>query len=107
MPDPERIPTGTGPERRRLSVAEAERGCVPDPFSAEEWAALYQASQDGAAAWAERERERRQGATETAVDVSHLPVGRYRMTDTGTQIVETAWGPAIVGTPKFIIVPEP
>jgi hypothetical protein len=34
---PERLETGTGPLRRRLTLAEAERGALPTPFTKGEW----------------------------------------------------------------------
>lgn len=37
----DRIPTGTGAARRRLTQAEAEAGGVPEPFTDVEWAAMY------------------------------------------------------------------
>ena len=41
----DRIPTGTGPDRRRLTLAEAEAGGLPEPFTRDEWAAMYHRSQ--------------------------------------------------------------
>jgi hypothetical protein len=40
----ERVPTGVGAQRRRLTLAEAEAGCLPDRFTAEEWQAMHAAS---------------------------------------------------------------
>jgi len=40
----DRIATGTGPDRRRLTQAEAEAGGLPEPFTKDEWAAMAQAS---------------------------------------------------------------
>ena len=40
----DRIPTGTGAARRRLTREEAEAGGLPEPMTAEEWAAMYDAS---------------------------------------------------------------
>ena len=40
----DRIPTGTGAARRRLTQAEAEAGGLPEPMTAEEWEAMYNAS---------------------------------------------------------------
>jgi hypothetical protein len=40
----DRIPTGTGAARRRLTREEAEAGGLPEPMTAEEWAAMYHAS---------------------------------------------------------------
>ncbi len=40
----DRIPTGTGAARRRLTRDEAEAGGLPEPMTAEEWAAMYHAS---------------------------------------------------------------
>jgi hypothetical protein len=40
----QRIPTGTGAARRRLTQAEAEAGGLPEPMTAEEWAAMYNTS---------------------------------------------------------------
>jgi hypothetical protein len=40
----DRIPTGTGATRRRLTREEAEAGGLPEPMTAEEWAAMYHAS---------------------------------------------------------------
>jgi hypothetical protein len=33
-----------GAQRRRLTLAEAEAGCLPDRFTAEEWQAMHAAS---------------------------------------------------------------
>jgi hypothetical protein len=35
----DRVDTGTGLQRRRLTTAEAQCGLVPTPFTAEEWRA--------------------------------------------------------------------
>ena len=40
----DRIATGTGASRRRLTLEEAEAGGLPEPFTREEWHAMYQAS---------------------------------------------------------------
>jgi len=40
----QRIYTGTGPDRRRMTWEEASAGCVPQPFTKDEWAAMYRAS---------------------------------------------------------------
>jgi hypothetical protein len=40
----DRIPTGTGAARRRLTREEAEAGGLPEPMTPEEWAAMYYAS---------------------------------------------------------------
>jgi hypothetical protein len=40
----DRIPTGTGAARRRLTREEAEAGGLPEPMTREEWAAMYRAS---------------------------------------------------------------
>ena len=40
----DRIPTGTGPDRRRLTLAEAEAGGLPEPFTRDEWDAMYYTS---------------------------------------------------------------
>jgi len=37
----DRIPTGTGANRRRLTREEAEAGGLPEPFTDVEWAAMY------------------------------------------------------------------
>lgn len=37
-------PTGTGPQRRRLTDAEAQAGIAPEPFTREEWAAMHEAT---------------------------------------------------------------
>jgi hypothetical protein len=42
----DRIPTGTGANRRRLTREEAEAGGLPEPMTPEEWAAMYRASRD-------------------------------------------------------------
>lgn len=36
----ERLATGTGAARRRLTLEEAEAGCLPEPFTRAEWAAM-------------------------------------------------------------------
>jgi hypothetical protein len=38
------LDTGTGTHRRRLTLAEAQRGDRPAPFTADEWAALHAAT---------------------------------------------------------------
>lgn len=40
----DRIPTGTGASRRRLTREEAEAGGLPEPMTPEEWAAMYHTS---------------------------------------------------------------
>lgn len=40
----DRIPTGTGATRRRLTLAEAEAGGLPEPMTREEWRAMADAS---------------------------------------------------------------
>lgn len=40
----DRIPTGTGASRRRLTLAEAEAGGLPEPMTREEWRAMAEAS---------------------------------------------------------------
>jgi hypothetical protein len=40
----DRIPTGTGANRRRLTREEAEAGGLPEPMTPEEWAAMYHTS---------------------------------------------------------------
>lgn len=40
----DRIATGTGPHRRRLTLDEAAAGGLPDPFTRAEWAAMAAAS---------------------------------------------------------------
>ncbi len=40
----DRIPTGTGANRRRLTREEAEAGGLPEPMTPEEWRAMYHAS---------------------------------------------------------------
>ena len=40
----DRIPTGTGASRRRLTREEAEAGGLPEPMTAEEWRLMYEAS---------------------------------------------------------------
>ncbi len=40
----DRIPTGTGANRRRLTREEAEAGGLPEPMTREEWAAMAAAS---------------------------------------------------------------
>jgi hypothetical protein len=49
------LPTGTGASRRRLTLAEAERGERPAPFTKEEWKAMAAATElfPGPAMWAE------------------------------------------------------
>jgi hypothetical protein len=36
--------TGTGPNRRRLTLDEAQRGVQPTPFTVHEWDAMHRAS---------------------------------------------------------------
>lgn len=36
----ERLATGTGAARRRLTLEEAEAGCLPEPFTRAEWAEM-------------------------------------------------------------------
>lgn len=40
----DRVATGTGANRRRLTLEEAEAGGLPEPMTREEWAAMYYAS---------------------------------------------------------------
>jgi hypothetical protein len=40
----DRIPTGTGTARRRLTREEAEAGGLPEPMTREEWRLMYEAS---------------------------------------------------------------
>lgn len=40
----DRIATGTGLSRRRLTLEEAEAGGLPEPMTREEWDAMYQTS---------------------------------------------------------------
>lgn len=40
----ERLATGTGAARRRLTLEEAEAGCLPEPFTREEWDEMYRYS---------------------------------------------------------------
>ena len=40
----DRIATGTGASRRRLTLEEAEAGGLPEPMTREEWQAMCQAS---------------------------------------------------------------
>jgi len=40
----DRIPTGTGPNRRRLTLEEAEAGGLPEPMTKEEWHAMFRTS---------------------------------------------------------------
>lgn len=40
----DRIATGTGANRRRLTLEEAEAGGLPEPFTREEWDEMYHAS---------------------------------------------------------------
>ena len=37
----DRIATGTGASRRRLTLEEAEAGGLPEPMTREEWNAMY------------------------------------------------------------------
>lgn len=40
----DRIATGTGANRRRLTLEEAEAGALPEPMTREEWRAMWRAS---------------------------------------------------------------
>ena len=40
----DRIATGTGAARRRLTLEEAEAGGLPEPMTREEWYAMYYTS---------------------------------------------------------------
>ncbi len=40
----DRIATGTGANRRRLTLEEAEAGGLPEPMTREEWRAMWRAS---------------------------------------------------------------
>ena len=40
----DRIATGTGGNRRRLTLEEAEAGGLPEPMTREEWRAMWRAS---------------------------------------------------------------
>ena len=40
-----RLDTGTGVARRRMTLEEAQAGYSPDPFTAQEWLALWRAAQ--------------------------------------------------------------
>ena len=40
----DRIATGTGRDRRRLTLEEAEAGGLPEPMTRHEWDAMYQTS---------------------------------------------------------------
>lgn len=40
----DRIATGTGANRRRLTLEEAEAGGLPEPMTREEWDAMYRYS---------------------------------------------------------------
>jgi hypothetical protein len=44
MKSGDRVDTGTGDERRPLTLAEAEAGGLPEPMTADEWAAMHRAS---------------------------------------------------------------
>lgn len=41
-----RVATGTGADRRHMTKAEAEAGCLPEPFTAEEWSRMHRANSD-------------------------------------------------------------
>lgn len=41
--EPERLDTGTGNSRRRLTEQEAKRGALPTPFTSEEWTTMKNA----------------------------------------------------------------
>ena len=41
MKSGDRIPTGTGTGRRRLTTTEAAAGGLPEPFTPEEWQAIH------------------------------------------------------------------
>ena len=40
----DRIATGTGPNRRRLTLEEAEAGGLPEPMTREEWDEMWRYS---------------------------------------------------------------
>jgi hypothetical protein len=40
----DRVPTGTGVFRRRLTLAEAEAGALPEPFTKLEWQLMRETS---------------------------------------------------------------
>lgn len=42
----DRIATGTGANRRRLTLEEAEAGGLPERFTREEWDAMYHCSRE-------------------------------------------------------------
>jgi len=44
MKSGDRVDTGTGDERRPLTLAEAEAGGLPEPLTKSEWAAMHRAS---------------------------------------------------------------
>jgi hypothetical protein len=44
MKSGDRVATGTGDERRPLTLAEAEAGGLPEPLTTDEWAAMHRAS---------------------------------------------------------------
>lgn len=44
QPDPARLATGTGPARRRLTLAETTAGALPEPMTADEWRAMWRTS---------------------------------------------------------------
>lgn len=43
-PRPERLETGVWPSRRPLTLAEAERGALPEPFTRLEWSDMAERS---------------------------------------------------------------
>ena len=43
MKSGDRIPTGTGAARRRLTTTEAAAGGLPERFTTEEWSAMHRA----------------------------------------------------------------
>jgi len=45
MKSGERVATGTGKERRRLTREEAEAGVLPEPFTKEEWSIMQARSE--------------------------------------------------------------
>jgi hypothetical protein len=44
MKSGDRVATGTGDDRRPLTLAEAEAGGLPEPMTKDEWAAMHRAS---------------------------------------------------------------
>jgi hypothetical protein len=44
MKSGDRVDTGTGGERRPLTLAESEAGELPEPLTTDEWAAMHRAS---------------------------------------------------------------